>query len=89
MIWYKVIYDGSIKEIEVEKETDKFLFVQNYKKDGFDRIAKKANYANCFKTKKEAVNFIIKEAEYKKLVLENKLKALNNFIEKVKNENRY
>ena len=89
MIWYKTQYDGTLKEIEVEKETDKFIFVENYRKDGFDRVQKKASYANYFKTKKEAVDFMIKEAESKKLVLENSLKALKNFIEKVKNDNPF
>lgn len=87
MIWYKPQYDGSIKEIEVEKETDKFIFVKKFKGDGFDRILKRGQFANYFKTKKEAIEFVLKRAEDKKTNLENSLKAVNNFIEKFKKEN--
>lgn len=84
MIWYKTQYDGEVKEIKVEKETEKFIFVQNFRGDGLDRIQKIASYANYFKTKKEAVDFMIKEAENKKKILKNNIKSLNELIDKIK-----
>jgi len=86
MIWYKPQYDGIIKEIEVEKETDKFLYTKSFRGDRLDRNLKRGQSSNYFRTKKEAIEFILKEAEDKKKFLEIKLMAVNNFIEKFKNE---
>jgi hypothetical protein len=56
---------SSIEEVEIEKETDKFVIFKNLNWRGKPhRDAKRTSYRNYFKTKPEAVNFLLEEIQY-------------------------
>lgn len=85
-IWYKAGHHSStlIDEVEVIEETEQFITYTYdfYGKGGTIRSKKRSNYDNYFKTREEAVEFLLekaeKRAEYAKRASETALKDLLN-----------
>ena len=79
MKWYKVSYDNKITEVEVEKETDKCVYVKG------NRNNKIGNYECYYPTFQEAHDVILKKLENRlsntKHILEGLEKELTKFKE--------
>ena len=79
MKWYKVSYDNKITEVEVEKETDKCVYVKG------NRNNKIGNYECYYPTFQEAHDVVLKKLENRlsntKHILEGLEKELTKFKE--------
>ena len=83
MIFYKTGgFNEIIEEVEIFRETDSFVIIklQNGRER---RDAKRSNYANYFKTKKEAYDFVLEKALKNKDHFEKALSSATNRLNEI------
>ena len=86
MKYYKTgSYGKLIKEVEVTKETDKFVYIINENNGKEERVGKLGNYLNYFKTYDEAKCFLETKKKIKIEQLEASLKRERLELQEIDN----